>query len=94
MLSSLEASEDLLSGSECSSLAATPIKESSSFNFEPQPSESKDQNSKPIPLRPICSKPVEAIKEFLQHAGEADVANRLIASDAVVEWLQSPDTWR
>jgi len=85
MLSSLEASEDLLSGSECSSLATTPIKEVPSFSFEPQPSEHQDQNSKAAPLEPIRSTPVEVVKEFLEHVGEADAANKLIASDAIVE---------
>lgn len=85
MLSSLEATEDLLSGSECSSLAATPVEEISSFSFEPQLSESHNQKSKAALLEPIRPKPVEVVKDFLEHVGEADVANKLIASDAIVE---------
>lgn len=85
MLSSLEASEDLLSGSECSSLATTPIKEIPGFTFEPQPSAHQDQNSKATPLEPIRSEPVEVIKEFLEHVDEAAAAKKLLASDAIVE---------
>lgn len=84
MLNSLEPTEDLLSGSECSSLATSPIQEDG-FNFGLQSSEAQHRYNERFDPKLSRSKPVAVVKMFLDHMSEAHVAKSLIATDADIE---------
>jgi hypothetical protein len=83
MLSSLETAGDLLSGSECSSLAASPIDESV---FTPRSQSSKQEHGRigKSQLGSSSLEPVDMVREFLNHLGEPHAAKQFIAQDAKV----------
>lgn len=84
MLSSLETAGDLLSGSECSSPATSPVQEEV-FTFRPQsPTQRRGRNEKSR-LGLKSSDPVDILREFLNRISEPNAAKELIAEDAKVE---------
>lgn len=84
MLSSLETAGNLLSGSECSSLASSPVHESV-FTF--RSSSLKQQRGRDEKSRRARSSlaPIDVVREFLNSTSEAHAARELIAIDAKVE---------
>lgn len=84
MLSSLETAGDLLSGSECSSLASSPVHESV-FTF--RSSSLKQQRGRDEKSRRARSSlaPLDVVREFLNRTSEPHAARELIAADAKVE---------
>ncbi|GAB7335063.1 hypothetical protein MBLNU13_g06919t1 [Cladosporium sp. NU13] len=85
MLSSLETAGDLLSGSECSSLAASPI-DQSTFTLNPQFSKQHQRRNEKSRLGPSPPKPIDIVLDLLDHMSEPPAAKGLVAVDANVEW--------
>ena len=85
ILSSLETTGDLLSGSECSSLAASPI-DQSTFTLSPQFSKQQHRSNENTPLGSSPPKPIDIVQEFLDHMSEPHAAKELFAGDAKLEW--------
>lgn len=84
MLSSLETANDLLSGSECSSLASSPVDEKI-FSLGPQPSKRQHRRKERSRLGRVSPTPIEIVRDFLEHMDEPHAAKRLMADDARVE---------
>lgn len=84
MLSSLDTPNDLLSGSECSSPAGSPIHEES-FTFRTPSLKQQHRRNEKSRLGLRISEPVEAVQEFLKHMSEPHLAKVLIAEDAKAE---------
>jgi hypothetical protein len=86
ILSNFEASDDFLSGSESSSLVASPVEEMSAFPLEPQsPTQQDSKSMRPERARP---QPIQLVLNFLENMmSETDAAGdgEFISSDAVVE---------
>jgi len=84
MLSSLETAGDLLSGSECSSLAASPVREDV-FSFGSHSPDLQDERDKqPYPRSPLLE-PIEVLQTFLNGLSKPHAAKRYIAEDAKFE---------
>jgi hypothetical protein len=85
MLNNLETVGDLLSGSECSSLATSPVHENV-FAFENvQSSKQHRGRIDEFRLGVRSLDPVEIVRDFLNHMSERDVAREFVAEDAKVE---------
>lgn len=84
MLSSLETAGDLLSGSECSSLAASPVHEEV-FTFRPPSSKRKRGPNEESRLRPTDVEPVDVLRGFIDRMPEPHAAKELFAGDAKVD---------
>lgn len=84
MLSSLETAGDLLSGSECSSLAASPDHEES-FTFRSSSSEQQHGRNEKSRLGLTSVEPVDIVREILNRMHELHAAKELFAGDAKVE---------
>jgi hypothetical protein len=86
ILSNFEASDDFLSGSESSSLVASPVEEVSAFPLEPQsPTQQDSKSMRPERARP---QPIELVLNFLENMmSETDATGdgEFISSDAVVD---------
>lgn len=84
ILSNLDTAGDLLSGSECSSLAASPIHEDV-FSFESQPRGRQPAHNEKSPLALRSLGPIDIVREFLNRMSELHVAKDFFAEDAKVE---------
>lgn len=84
MLSSLETAGDLLSGSECSSLAASPDHEES-FTFRSSSSKQQHGRYEKSRLGLTSVEPVNIVREILNRMHELHAAKELFAGDAKVE---------
>ena len=84
MLSSLETAGDLLSGSECSSLASSPVHESV-FTFRPSSSVQQRGRDEKSRLARRSLAPIDVVREFLNRTSEPHATRELIAVDAKVE---------
>ena len=84
MLSSFETANDLLSGSECSSLASSPV-DIEIFSLGPQPSKRQHGRKERSRLGRVSPTPIEIVRDFLDHMSESHAAKGLMADDARVE---------
>jgi len=85
MLDNLETAGDLLSGSECSSLATSPVHEEA-FTFELQSSEQQQHELNEVSRLGLKNpEPVDIVRNFLSCMSEPDVARGFVAEDAKVE---------
>jgi hypothetical protein len=88
MLSSLETAGDLLSGSECSSLATSPIHEDV-FSFESQPRGRQHERNEKSRLGLRSPDPIDIVRDFLKRMSEPDAAKEFFAKDAKVEFCSA-----
>lgn len=84
MLSSLETAGDLLSGSECSSLASSPVHESV-FTFRSSSFKQRRGRDEKSRLARSSLAPIDVVREFLKSTSEPHTAKALIAVDAKFE---------
>jgi hypothetical protein len=87
ILSNLEAPcDDLLSGSECSSLVASPIEEMSAFSLETRSPKIQYQESNLANSGSARPQPIELVLNFLENMmSETNAAEGFIFSDAIIE---------
>jgi hypothetical protein len=84
MLSSLEIAGDLLSGSECSSLATSPVHEDvSTFGSQPRGRQHERNEKSHLALRSLD--PIDVVRNFLNHIDEPEAAKEFLAEDAKAE---------
>lgn len=88
MLSSLETAGDLLSGSECSSPATSPIHEDV-FSFESQPRGRQHERNEKSRLDLRSPDPIDIVREFLKRMSEPGAAKGFFAEDAKVEFCSA-----
>jgi hypothetical protein len=87
MLSNLEIAGDLLSGSECSSLAASPVHEGV-FTFESQArGRAREREDESLRLRSLD--PIDVVRDLLDRMNEPHVAEEFFAEDAKVEFYSA-----
>jgi hypothetical protein len=84
MLSNLDTAGDLLSGSECSSLATSPIHEDV-FTFESQSRGRQPAHNEKSPLALRSPDPIDVVRNVLNRISGPDVAEEFFAEDAKVE---------
>jgi hypothetical protein len=84
ILSNFGASEDLLSGSESSSLVASPVEEMSAFSL---PAFQHQNNRKSMHPERARQQPIELVLDFLENMmSGTDAAERSISDEAVIEY--------
>lgn len=96
ILSDLQHSEDGLSGSECSSLATSPVEKPWHSALSPLSKEisqedldERQRGRSPHRFAPdeVPLEPVEVVKRLFEHLDDADVIEELVAEDAGIQWL-------
>jgi hypothetical protein len=89
MLNGLETAGDLLSGSECSSLAASPTNEFSALTVESRSRGRQHECNEKSPLVLRNPDPIDVVRDFLNRMKEPQAAKKLFDEDAKVDFYSA-----